>query len=74
MLVVDKQKILDGLEMDDDYLVEGNACEMIYLRDKLITVIKYDGAVKPIEFRPDQMVARLEGISCWIPVREVEAV
>ena len=74
MLVIDKQKILDGLEMDNDYLVEGNACEIIYLRDQLIAVIKYEGAVSPLEFRPDQMIARLEGISCWIPVCEVEAI
>lgn len=74
MLVIDKQKILNDLDMDDETFVEGNACEMIYLRDQLVAVIKYDGSLTPLEFRPEQMVARLEGISCWIPVREVEAI
>ena len=71
MLVLDKQKILDGLDMDDDTFVEGNACEMIYLRDQLVAVIKYDGMIHPLEFRADQMIGRLESINCWLPVREV---
>lgn len=73
--MIDRRQILGCLEMDDELLVEESACEMIYLRDKLVAVIRFEEGIPPdeiLDFKPEFMIARIKGLSCWIPVCERE--
>lgn len=73
MLRIDTSKIMGCLDMNDDTFVEGNACEMIYLRDELVAVIKYQNGIPEediLSLNKDHMIARIKYIGCWIPVLE----